>query len=180
MVSTWKESTNLDVFTVKLWKLRALFLKWCPVTDDTVTCGGRKMWKLSVVLGSVRECTVRLVNCWLFACPAFMLCRKKKSEGKIIRTFIFKKGLNYTVKPHYSRIPYLTIFLLVQIYCNCIPRTFQILFNLILRCIHAGLQLLGSCLDATPLTLSRLGCQRAPCKQAFCSLSQLSFSPPCC
>lgn len=126
------------------------------------------------------ECTVHLVNCWLFSCPAFILCRKRKSEGKIIRIFIFKKGLNYTVKPHYSRIPYLTILLLVQIYCNCIPWTFQILFNVILRCLYAGLQLLGSCLDATPLTLSRLGCHHVPCKQAFCSLSQLSFSPPCC
>lgn len=146
---------------------------------DTVTCGDRKMWKLSVVLGSVRECTVRLVNCWLFACPAFMLCRKKKSEGKIIKIFIFKKGLNYTVKPHYSWIPSLIILLLVQIYCNCNMK-FQMLFNVILGRIHAGLQLLGSCLDATPLTLIRLGCQPAPCKQAFCSLPQLTFSPPCC
>lgn len=128
MVSTWKESVNLDAFIMKLWKLRALFLKWCPVTDDTVTCGGWKMWKLLVALDPVRECTVRLVNCWPFACPAFMLCTKKKSEGKSIRIFIFRKGLHCTVKPHYSWIPSLIILLLVQIYCNWntnIPDTFQ-------------------------------------------------------
>lgn len=118
MVSAWKESTNLDGFT---WSYESYGrcpwngAQWLRHRD----MWDRKEWKLSVSLGSVRECTVRLVSCWPFACPAFMLCRKKKSEGKIIKVFIFKKGLNYTVKPHYSWIPSLIILLLVQIYCNC-------------------------------------------------------------
>lgn len=112
----------------EVMKATGAVLEMEPSDWDTVTCGDRKKWELSVALGSVRECTVRLVNCWPFACPAFMLCRKKKSEGKIIKVFIFKNGLNYTVKPHYSWIPSLIILLLVQIYCNCnmnMPDAFQ-------------------------------------------------------